>query len=199
LAALAVFVFSGCSHTMVLDANKKSIANVKRPIGIFTLRTENTVKPGYQPEVRSIKFVSNGSQSGKTVVPKRPYKEGKKEYLEYLVSVDLDPGDYSVGQVQGGASSFFISGTFDYPINGRFNLNSGVTYLGHVTMTNRERKESEPRAGSLFPLIDQSVCGFSSGTFDITVTDRGDTDIPDFVQAYPPLKEVNVTKAIMQK
>jgi hypothetical protein len=199
LVLFAAFSFSGCANKMALDANKGNLAKMNKPIAIFTLRTENVYKPSYQPEMRNISFVSSGSQGGKTVVPKKPYKQGKKEYLEYLVSVDLEPGDYKVGLVQGGASSFLVSGNFSFPVNARFNLDSGITYLGRVTMKNRERKEGEDRAGSIFPLIDQSICGFSGGTFDITVADRGETDIPDFVQAYPSLKDVSITKGIMQK
>jgi len=34
---------------------------------------------------------------------------------------------------------------------------------------------------------------------NITITDRSESDIPTFVRAYPLLKDVNITKAIMQK
>jgi hypothetical protein len=46
---------------------------------------------------------------------------------------------------------------------------------------------------------DQAACGFSGGSFDVTVTDRSATDIPDFVGADPLLKDVTITKATMQK
>jgi hypothetical protein len=199
LLIFAAFTFGGCATHMTLDANKGSLAKVTKPIGIFTLRTENVYKPSYQPEAKKITFVSSSSQAKTTFDLSKPYKQGKKEYLEYLVSVDLEPGNYSVGNVEGGGSGFLISGNFNFPVKAHFDLASGIAYLGHITMTNRERKEGEERSGSVFPLIDQSVCGFSGGTFDITVTDRGETDVPDFVQAYPALKDVNVTKTIMQK
>ena len=199
LVFFAAFCFSGCTTKMALDANKGSLAKLNKPIGIFTLRTENAFKPSYEPEVKRITLVSSSSHDKKTFAPNKPHKRAKNEYLEYLVSVDLAPGDYSLGHVQGTASGFLITGGFNFPVNARFNLTSGINYLGHVTMINRERKEGEERSGGLFPLIDQAACGFYSGSFDITVTDRGETDIPDFVRAYPPLKDVNITKSIMQK
>jgi hypothetical protein len=184
---------------MTLDANKGNLAKVTKPVGIFTLRTENVYKPSFRPEVKKITLVSSSSKAKTTFDTSKPYKQEKKGYLEYLVSVDLAPGNYSIGNVEGGGSGFLISGHFSFPVKAHFDLASGIAYLGHVTMTNRERKEGEERSGSIFPLLDQSVCGFSGGTFDITVTDRGETDIPDFIQAYPALKDANITKAIMQK
>jgi hypothetical protein len=62
-----------------------------------------------------------------------------------------------------------------------------------------ERKEGEKRSGLVLPLLDQAVCGFSGGTFDITVTDRSATDIPYFLRAYPALTGMTIGKAIMQK
>lgn len=201
LVLFAAFCFSGCAYgtRMALNANKGSLANLSKPIGILTLRTENAYKPTYEPEVNRIKFVSSSSHREKTFEPNKPYKQAKNEYLEYLVSVDLEPGDYLLGHVLGRGEGFLVAGHFNFPVNARLNLTSGITYLGHVTMTNRERKEGEERSGGVFPLIDQSVCGFSGGTFDVTVTDRGETDIPDFVRAYPALKDVTITKAIMEK
>ncbi len=147
-------------------------------------------------------MVSIHSNKEKVFAANKPYKEGKKEYFEYLVSVDLEPGEYSLGRIEGeglAGGGFLIAGHFGFPVNARFTLSSGITYLGHVKMTNRERKEGEQRSGGIFPLIDQTVCGFSGGTFDVTVSDRSETDIPAFIEAYPRLKDVNITKAIMQK
>jgi hypothetical protein len=199
LALAAQLGLTGCITRMALDATKGSLAKLSKPIGIFTLRTENALKPAYEPEVTLIKVVSSSSQDTKTFGRTKPHKRVKNQYLEYLVSVDLAPGDYSLGNVYGIGEGFLTTGQFKFPINTRFNLTSGVTYLGHVTMINRQHKEGEPRSGAITPLIDQAASGFYAGTFDVTVTDRGETDIPDFMRAYPPLKDIPITKAIMQK
>jgi hypothetical protein len=192
---------SGCAYgtRMALDANKGNVLKLEKPIAIFTLRTQNTYKPSYQPEVNRIEFVSSTAKDKKTFQPAKPYKQAKDEYLEYLVSVDLSPGAYTVRDIKGTASTFLVSGHFSFPINTHFNLPSGVTYLGHITMVNRQRMENEERSGGPLPLIDQAVTGFSGGTFDVTVSDRGETDIPDFLEAYPALKDVTIAKEIMQK
>jgi len=197
LLLFAVFSFCGCANGMAL-AKKQCLANPAKPIGIFTLRTENTYKPSYQPEVKRVIFRSDPSGGNTTFAAGKPYREGKNEYLEYLISVDLPSAGYSIERIEGVASGFLISGHFEFPIKARFTLDNGVTYLGHVKMINRKRNEGEERAGMVIPMIDQSVCGFSGGTFDITVTDRSEADILDFVRAYPALKDVNITKAIMK-
>ncbi len=198
---LAGLFLTGCSsiQKMPLEANKVSLAKVNKPIGVFTVRTANAYKPSYDLDVKYIVFSLSGSKDLQIFKPSKPYQQKKNEYLEYLVSVDLNPGDYSLLRINGKGTGFLISGGFSGSVNARFNLVSGITYLGHVTLTNRERKEGEERSGPLFPLIDQAVLGFSGGTLDITVTDRGETDIPDFVRAYPLLKDVKITKTIMQK
>ena len=198
--ALAGMFLAGCAsaHKMTLDANKKSLDKVTNPIGVFTLRTKNAVKPSYQPQVAQIQIVAGGTREANYFVVKEPWSRDN-EYLEYLVSFDLPPGNYSVGNIFGLGEGFLIQGNFNYPVNAQFTLTNGVSYLGQVTMVNRKRVGDEKRSGSIFPLVDQAVTGFGDGTFDITVTDRSESDIPAFVRAYPLLKDVRLTKAIMQK
>ena len=198
--ALAGLFLTGCAstHKMTLDTNKGSLTKVKNPIGIFTLRMENAVKPSYQPQVNRIEAISSATQDKSYFTVKEPWNRDNG-YLEYLVSVDLPPGDYSLGRIMGTAESFLVTGWFDYPVNAHFTLPEGVTYLGHVTMVNRKRTGDEKRSGSIFPLIDQAVTGFGDGTFDITITDRSESDLPTFVRAYPLLKDININKAILQK
>jgi hypothetical protein len=195
-------ILCGCeTQKMALDSHKGSIANLPKPIGIFTLRTENAYKPNYQPSVRILQFVPIGSKDDLIFKPNKPYKEQKKEYYEYLVSVDLDAGAYTLREVEGGSGDgFFVSGSFKFPVNAQFTLPPGsVSYLGHITMINRMRKEGEKRSGSVIPLIDQAVCGFSGGTFDVAISDRSEEDIPAFVKAYPSLNDVKINTSMMHK
>lgn len=200
-ALLLVFLiaFSGCATKMALETNKTNLASLQKPVGIFTVRTANAFKPAYEPELNYVGVESVATQKEMRFVPAKPYKQVENEYLEYLVSVDLEPGDYLFKRVDGRGSSFLISGNFNFPVKARFHLSSGIAYLGHVSLTNRERKEGEEQSGAVIPLIDQAVCGFSSGTFDVLITDRSETDLPDFRRAYPQLNGVEITKAIMEK
>ncbi|MCG3148585.1 MAG: hypothetical protein PCFJNLEI_02030 [Verrucomicrobiae bacterium] len=195
-------VISGCSTPgMALKSHTGSLASPKKPIGLFTLRTENSFKPHYVPEPSKIHILCNQSQKSAVVACDRPYKMVVGEYYEYLISVELERGDYVVGNVQGIAAAprGLGIGRFGFPINTQFTLPNGITYLGHITMTNRERKEGEPRSGPVWPLIDQSASGFHGGTFDVSIIDRADVDIPEFIKAYPALKDVSITKSIMKR
>jgi len=48
-----------------------------------------------------------------------------------------------------------------------------------------------------YPFIDQSIAGFSSGTFDVVVEDKFDEDMKSFISEYPALKKVKVEKSIL--
>lgn len=193
----AALSLSGCSTGMALDPKKPVPTASNKAIAIFTLRTENRVNTGFQPEVRKVKMEAGGRE--RTFSVSKPYRHGKNEYNEYLMSVELTPGDCAMKRVEGGATGFLIISKFEFPVPARFALGSGVSYLGNLTMTNRKRTGNEERSGSIFPLVDQAVSGFAGGTFDITVTDRSATDIPDFLSAYPTLQGVPISKSIMQR
>jgi len=193
----AILGLSGCSTGMALDAKKPGPAAANKVVALFTLRMENRVNTSFQPEVLKVKMEAGGKE--KTFSVTKPHRQGKNDYNEYLISVELAPGGGSLKRVEGTAARFPILPKFGFPVGARFALGGGVTYLGHVTMTNRKRTGGEERAGSIFPLIDQAVSGFAGGTFDITVTDQSTTDLPDFLSAYPALQGVPIAKSIMQR
>jgi len=75
---------------------------------------------------------------------------------------------------------------------------NSISYLGHLDITLREKKNNaEISAGSDTPFIDQSIAGFSSGTFDVVVEDKFDEDMKSFISEYPALKKVKVEKSIL--
>ena len=78
-----------------------------------------------------------------------------------------------------------------------FEIRSNViTYIGQAQMVNRKREEGEPRSGSIFPLVDQSVTGFSDGTFDIEVSDNYLEDIKILKEKYPFIRNIEIKKNI---
>ncbi len=186
---------------MALESTKDTPGKTK-PVGIFTLRMANRYRPGYQPAVKSVEVTSETNRKSTTFKTAKPYRELKNECNEYLVSVELEPGDYVVKHVAGDAvlaGGLLVQGNFNFPANAHFTLPStSIVYLGQVEMVNRERKPGEKRAGSIFLLIDQSITGFSGGTFDVKVSDQSETDIPAFRSAYPSLTGLNIEKAIMR-
>ena len=124
----------------------------------------------------------------------------KDEFNEYLVSVYVEPGEHTIGRIFGNSSGFLIAATFDFAVNAKFSVEpGGVVYLGHISMINRQRVGDEPRSGSVIPLIDQAAAGYSGGTFDVEITDRSETDLPDFIAVYPNLSELTIDKVMMTR
>lgn len=201
-ATCAFFIMSlcGCSSVkpMALES-KEGIQLPAKSIGLFTLRTSNQLKPDYEPSVSSIEIKP---QTGKSIyfAPGKPHEQQKDGYLEYLVSVDLAPGVYSIGSIAGVSTGILIYGTFRFPIDATFELPpESIVYLGHIDMVNRKLQEGEKRAGSIFPLVDQAATGFSGGSFDITISERGGQDIPLFEKMYPALGNYIVAPNLMEK
>jgi len=213
ICAAGVMLLSGCQQGMALDAGPKSMKLEKDSIGIFTLRTTNQFRPSYQPKVTLV-CVKSETGENKVINFKvdQPYAKRKNEYFEYIISVRLPAGSYRldgrVGSdlackpagVQGVGGTWPMKGWFAFPIEGGFDLppNTAV-YLGHVEMVNRKAKNGERRSGGKIPLIEQAVSGFSESTFDVTISDRSEKDIPLIKQAYPFLEDHEIRKTIMTK
>jgi hypothetical protein len=49
----------------------------------------------------------------------------------------------------------------------------------------------------MFPLIDASIIGFTTGTFDIVVNARFDENMKTYISEYPVLVSVQVDEAIL--
>ena len=195
-------ILTGCAgiRPMALSSFKGESELNDTSIGLFTLRTTNEYKPSFQPAVKWVEIVPSDSGEGQKFKVEKPYRKVKKQFYEYLISINLKPGTYYVGMVMGRSNNIIISASFQFPVSARFDMpQRSVVYLGHVDMKNRERKEGEPRSGSVIPLVDQSVAGYSGGTFDVVITDRRDDDIPVFLQEYPFLKKVSIESKIMQR
>ena len=70
-------------------------------------------------------------------------------------------------------------------------------YIGNIKASVIPRKEGQPRAGSVIPLIDQAVTGFSSGTFVVDLSDNYDEEILLIKKKFPYLTGKNITKMIL--
>jgi len=198
--ALSIMM-SGCASVsqMALKKDSGPLDLSKKSIAVFTLRTSNQYKPAFQPNVRQVEITagSTGKEQGFRVG--RAHAKSR-DFYEYLVSVDLEPGVHTLRRVWGTSMNLMIIASFSFPVDETFEVPpNAVIYIGHMDMTNRKREEGEPRSGSLVPLVDQALAGFSGGTFDVTVSDRSATDIPLFVQTYPCLRDVQIAKTLMRK
>jgi hypothetical protein len=105
----------------------------------------------------------------------------------------LEPGQYRLVAVTGLARAFPINAVFQVPLVTDFNVQPGsITYLGRVSATLRSRKSGEFRAGPLFPLIDQSVAGISTSTWDVTIENRADIDVPLYQKTFKALTSASI-------
>jgi len=91
-----------------------------------------------------------------------------------------------------GTAEFIVGQEIEFP-------QSGIVYIGNINAVIETRKEGEPRAGSLIPLIDQSITGFSSGTFKINITDNYDEDMAVLKEQFPYLADQPISKAILSE
>lgn len=198
-----IITLSGCAHDMALIKGQENI-HTSKSIALLSVKVSNQNKPSYQLEI-----------SGAFVCPQlrdcfsrkwmhkveSPYKSKKDSFNEYLLSFELDPGEYNIHAI----ATFYdipilLHAEANIPLSLKYEVKpNSVVYLGHIDATLREkRSDNEERAG-LLPLIDSAIVGYSSGTFDVAVEDRFDNDIKVFIAEYPALQKVKVDKFIMSR
>ena len=218
-----VVALSGCGgrHRMALEKKHSGQLTLeKKSIALLTLKVTNQFKPRFHPYVESIQCRRQGGRATRfgplrvrDMTPSEAMDywanrslesaPGKRPVMlhEYLVSLDLEPGTYTLGKVEG-MSTFplLVDAKFSFSVDTQFDIPpQSIVYLGHVEMINRKRKKGERRSGPITPLIDQAVAGYSNGTFEVSVTDRSDVDIPVFIRRYPVLTRDSIQTAIMKK
>jgi ketosteroid isomerase-like protein len=202
-----VFAMSGCAgNKMALTKGKSDINLTKKSIALLSVRISNQYKPNRQLELLSVVICPQSEPNCRHDLlsnpgsPYKPYKRKKRHFNEYLLSYELESGTFNV-------DSFYTTYQIPALISGfgfaKLNLKTeikpnSISYLGHLDIILREKKnDAEMRAGAAVPFIDQSIAGFSSGTFDVVVEDKFDEDMKSFISEYPALKKVEVEKSIL--
>lgn len=201
LALLLVAGLSGCGANMALTKGQDKLEMSDNGVVLATVRIANQNKPGYQPILR-LAFLQQLAPVNERLTFKindDPYKAVKEQYNEYLLSFGLKPGDYSLNSLFGTYNiPLLVSATCSVNCNAPFTVKQGVvSYLGNIQATIVERKGDEDRAGPLVPLIDQSVAGFSNGTFELKIIDRYEEDLAAYQAEYPALKGVKIEKQLL--
>jgi hypothetical protein len=202
LSFVMVFMVAGCASNMALTKGQEQIDVSKQSIALASIKISNQNKPGYQPSLLYAFFLADSSDSEKTHIDLKiePFRIEKDQYNEYLMSFYLKPGKYNFSQIWGDYKiPLLLNAICSVPLNAQIEIKpNSIIYLGHIDATIRERKnDNEERAGGLFPLIDQSVAGFSSGTFNVAINDKFEEDVKAYISEYPGLGKVKIDKAIM--
>jgi hypothetical protein len=199
------FVIMGCAgHKMALTKGQTDIDVTKKSIALLSVKVSNQHKPSCQPDITGAVLWPQSETCSRPLPylhkAESPYRSEEDRFKEYLLSFELDSGTYSLQWIGARYSiPLLIESGGKIPIDAKIDIvPNRVCYLGHLDVVLRERKnDSETRAGSLIPLIDQAVAGFSTGTFDIVVEDRFDEDMKLYISEYPALQKVKVEKSIL--
>lgn len=208
VVGLAAFLapLAGCATTKSMALSKETPAiavDAQQSLALATVKVANVYKTGYQPHVRSVTVKSTGEKEQTFAFQvAKPYRASALEtdqYEEFLLSFALAPGSYDLTGVWVTAGSFPLAGNGEVPVNSTFQIAPGtVVYLGRIEAVRRERTGDEPRAGAVIPLLDQSVSGFSGGTFDVKLLDAYDSDLPLIRTEYPALGNATVEKQLLR-
>jgi len=203
--AAAVVLVSGCAtmKPMALSKETQAVAlDQQQSLALATVKVANVYKTGSQPHVKYVWVKSIGEKSEtlgfEVATPFLASPIETDQFEEVLVSLSLVPGAYELTSVGVTAGSPLMQGSGTAAINSTFRIGPGkAVYLGRIEAVRRERTGDELRAGSVIPLINQSVTGFSGGTFDIRIIDRYDQDLALMRTEFPPLRGIAVEKQIL--
>ena len=189
----------GCVSTnqMSLAANPGD-DGINHQLLLLKLVTGNQYHRDYQPVVEYVNIVNVDTNNVTHYGVDKVFRSSSQEQ-EYLLSFALRPGNYMLRNITGHSGVYPFVGTFDIPAYERFSVGqTGVVYLGRLTaIVEKRSNDNQLRAGSIVPVIDQAVSGFSLGTFVITVDNNYQDDMADFSAAYPVLMNDTAKVAIL--
>jgi hypothetical protein len=196
IAVCIVFFMIGCANNMALTKGQDNVDISKKSIALLSVNIANQKRTGYQPSVLRAFIKGTGTIQYKA---DPPYKSEKDSFNEFLLSFDRDPGINNLSKFIFLYDSFPIGAQANLPLDLEVDIKpNSVNYLGHMYVVIREKKNNdEESAGLIFPLIDQAVTGFYSGTFDVNIEDKFDEDMKWFLSEYPGLEKVKVVKSIL--
>lgn len=174
-----------------LQTNEKSVLLAK-----VSIRNENA--PSHQPDLCCI-FVEKDGETYSYTKPTlvREYAEQGKEYL---VSVDVAPGKAKINLARFIRQvPMLLMAMADLQFEQEIEVPSdSVVYVGNISAVIKDKEgDNDPSAGSLLPLVDQAVAGFSTGTFRVEISDNYEEDVAEFQSRYPFLKEREILKHIL--
>lgn len=193
----AIVLLAACGTPMALTGKTKQldVSQKSMVLASFALtRSDGRAMPW--PKL--VQVVDLGAPKGSRVqsfavdTDGMAYGDDSRHYVA-LLRMSLAPGRYTLGGIGGQLSTFPLNGRWQIPLGLQFDVPAqSVVYLGRVSADMRPRKDTEFRAGSLIPLIDQALLGISSSTFDVTTTDMSAFDLPLFTEAFPALRGLQI-------
>ena len=193
VALCAAAMLSACGTPMGLTKQTSQLDLSKKSIVLASLElTRSNGRLMLDPR-HVVLDADRKSADGKNTPPLSLDDEGMeqdtgKPRKVVLLRMALEPGRHRLEYIGGTITGFMAAGMWSVPMSMEFEVPAqSVVYLGRISAHLRERKDNEFRAGSLIPLIDQSVLGISNATFDVAVSDKSSVDLPRFRQEFSAL------------
>lgn len=181
--------------TTQLDTSKKSVL-------VARLKIKNENKPSHQPKLLAV-FMNQtvaGKEEQFSFTSPTVVSDQGEQGIDYLISMDVEPGKAKLNMARFLRQvPLLLMAMADLPF--QFDLDvpaDKVVYLGNIEATIVERaNDSQPRAGSVIPLIDQAVAGFSNGTFQLKISDQFDADTQEMQKQFPVLAGKTIDKQVL--
>jgi len=191
-------IMSGCATDMPLQNGSSTVDTSTKSLLVGKLRVKNEFKPSFQPKLLNVAVTQNGETSsfGTPFLINDLGKEGK----EYFYSLPVSPGKATISNMVIQSFGFLVVGSGIIPVNQSLNVPSNsVVYVGNLDASLIKRPSSDyVLAGSIIPLIDQAVTGYSDGTYKSTVTNDYDADVKLLKSKFPTLSNVEVKQLIIE-
>lgn len=203
LSFFLVIYLTGCANLQPMAlSGTKPIDVSSESIGLIKIKISNKAKPTYQPNLMGVDFWKNNNPDlDFRFQPTNIFLTKEDKFKVYLISIKLKPGSYTLRGLLENYQSLFVHAMAYAPlqIENIIIKPNTVSYLGSIETTVRDKFDNEDTfsAGSVVPLLDQALAGFSYGTFDISVHDNFEEDIIIFKNTFPQLKNVAIQKNIM--
>lgn len=197
-------LLSGCATVNPMAINDKSVTvdTTSKSLVLMTVDISRSEKSCFEPKPLEIMFFKLPGQSKQDQQNFRLNEDDdtvdEGDHTIYLARMALAPGQYTFNSIWGQAKAFPFVGMFSVPLFLNLTVKpNSIIYVGRVVATLRPRNGNEFSAGGMFPLIDQSVTGLSTGTWDIAIEDRSQKDIPLFRSNYHALASVSIESTIL--
>ncbi|WP_198089118.1 hypothetical protein [Variovorax sp. E3] len=179
------------SRTKQLDLSQKSVV-----LATLQLTREGDRKMPWPTRFQVVPLAPIAGQGSETFAVDSDGMDYGEDGRHYLVPLrlSLPPGKYAFTQVTGEISAFPLKGIVTAPLGLSFELPArSVVYVGRMNVHMRTRKDDgEPPAGAPFPIVNQSVLGITSSTFDVSVADESTRDLTLFRESFPVLEAMDI-------
>lgn len=193
-----VALFSGCAsvNKMPLNDSVTELDTSQKSILLGRITIQNKNKLNHQPKLLAV-FIKKDGKDFSFTKPSL-ISEVDNESKEYIFSLASESGVAELNFMRFLRQAFLINGMADLQFKQNIVIpDNEIVYIGNINASIIPREEGQPRAGSIIPLIDQSVTGFSSGTFVVGISDNYDEDIELMTKKFPYLAGKTITKMIL--